>query len=65
MKEVKVILLILCVAGYTSLIWANAMFDWIKVGNENVPVGGILFSASSILIVSLIITYLYENWNIK
>jgi len=65
MKEVKIILLMLYVAGYTSLIFANAMFDWIKItdmNGEKVAVGAILFILLTIVNLVLIIAYLVENW---
>jgi len=62
MKQVKIILLMLYVGGYTSLIWANAMFDWIKVGEEGVAMGAILFIFFTIVNLLAIVGYLTENW---
>lgn len=59
MEQVKIILLMLYVSGYTSLIWANAMFDWIKV--EGVAIGVILFIFFTIVNL-LIVAYLTKNW---
>lgn len=59
MEQVKIILLMLYVSGYTSLIWANAMFDWIKV--EGVAIGVILFIFFTIVNLP-IVAYLTKNW---
>jgi hypothetical protein len=61
MKEIKFLLKVLAVAGYTSLFWIVLLTDWLAPNDMNF--GLALLVLSTILIFILAAKYLAIHWD--
>ncbi len=61
MKQIKVILLVIYTAAYTSLIWANAVFNWIRI--DDFYFGLFLFIILTLANLAIFAVYCIRNWD--
>lgn len=60
MKEIKFLLLVLAIAGYTSLFWITLLTDWLVFNKVQIGVLGLLPSTAGILIMA--VSYILAHW---